>query len=68
MHCGIHTTDAHNLLLHVYVRANHPDNDSHGVPKYVGENVFRLLCVHSSACKPHCVSFTKFIIKELRFS
>ena len=52
-HYSIHTTDAHNLLLHVCICANLPENGTHGVLKHVGENVLRLLCIHSSACKPH---------------
>jgi len=68
MHYSIHTTNAHNLLLHVCICANIPENGTHGVPKHVGENVIPLLCIHSSVFKPYFISFTKFVISELRFS
>jgi hypothetical protein len=70
MHYNIYTTGVHNLLLHVRICANLPEDGTHGVPKHVGENIWRLLCtrIHSSACKHYCVSFIQFIIRDLRFS
>ena len=67
-HYNIYTTDAYNLLLHVRICVNLPEDGTHGVPKHVGESVLSLLCIYSSVRKPHCVSFTKFIIRDLRFS
>jgi hypothetical protein len=50
------------------VGANLLENSTHGVPKHVGENVVHLLCLYTSACRFPFVSFTKFSIRELRFS
>jgi hypothetical protein len=41
MHYNIYITDAPNLLLHVCILANLPEDSPHGVPKHVGKNVLR---------------------------